>query len=377
MDADVAVVGTGTMGSMALWRLARAGARVVGFEQFGIGHDRSAAGGGSRIFRDAPSAAYREGPAYVPILRRAGELYRELEAASGQDLLTLTGTLMIGTEHCASMRRLTDSVRELGRAHDVLDAEAMARRFPQHRLRPGEIALLDHHAGFVRPERAVVAAVSVARALGATVLPHTRVTAVDSDADGVVVRTADGGSHRARQAVVAAGPWSSRFVPELAGALTTYRLVQAWYAPRDPAAYTPDRFPVFTRESSDVHLYGVPTLDGRSVKVGPHATFGTVGDADALDRRVTPAEVGALDDAVAELLPGLVPEPVRTAACMDVYTPDLQSVVGAMPGVPHVWLLAGFSSHGFKIAPAIGQIAAELVLHGTSTLPVAQFDPAR
>ena len=376
MDAEVAVVGTGTMGSMALWRLAHAGVRAVGFEQFGIGHDRSAAAGGSRIFRDAPSAAYREGPAYAPILAQAYELYRELEAASGQELLTLTGILMIGAAESGSMRRLLASVDDLGRDYEVLDRTAMARRHPQHRLRPGEVALLDRHAGFVRPERAVTAAVASAQALGATVLPHTRVTAIEPDADGVTVRTSEG-SHRARQAVVAAGPWATGFAPQLARSLTLRRLVQTWYAARDPAAYTPDRFPVFTRESPDAHLYGVPTLDGSSVKVGTHGTFGDVDDADTLDRRVAPAELVALDEAVAELLPGLEPRPVRTATCMDVYTPDLQALVGPMPGVPHVWVLAGFSAHGFKLAPAIGQIAANLVVHGTTPLPIGHLDPTR
>jgi sarcosine oxidase len=155
MDAEVAVIGTGTMGAMTLWNLARSGITAIGFEQYTLGHDRSAAGGESRMFR----LAYKEGPQYVPMLLRARELWRELEAETGRDLLTVTGGLMIGDAGSGEIRNVIDSAERFALAHEVLDAGAMAARYPQHQpLLPGEIAVLDRMAGVVRPEFAVVSA---------------------------------------------------------------------------------------------------------------------------------------------------------------------------------------------------------------------------
>jgi sarcosine oxidase len=368
-------VGTGTMGAMALWRLANAGARVVGFEQFDLGHGRSAAGHESRLFRDAPSVAYGESPAYVPILHRAYDLWRELESASGQQLLTLTGMLLIGTVDGDSMHRITTSARELGRPHEVLDRDEMARRYPQHRLRPGEIAVLDRHAGVLRSDRSVVAAATCAQELGATVVQGVPITAVEPDADGVVVRTPQQ-SYQVAQAVICAGPWTARLLPQLEPFLTPRRSVVTWYAPREPDAYTPTRFPAFTRNSPGIHVYGVPSLDRRTVKVAQHATY-ELDDPDQLADRVASDELAPINAAVAELLPGLSPTPVRTATCMDTFTPDGQPLVGAVPGAPHLWVAAGFSGHGFKMAAAVGEIMAELVMTGCTELPIAHVDPAR
>lgn len=115
MDAEVAVVGAGTMGTMTLWRLARAGITALGFEQYTIGYDRSAAGGESRIFR----TAYREGPQYVPALLRAQQLWRELEAETGQDLLALRGGLMIGDASAGELGNVLACIEELSLPHEI------------------------------------------------------------------------------------------------------------------------------------------------------------------------------------------------------------------------------------------------------------------
>ena len=127
-DAEVAVIGTGSIGSMTLWQLARAGVDAIGFEQFAPGHDQAAAGGESRIFR----TAYLEGPQYVPLLTRARELWRELEEESGFDLLTLNGGLMIGHRDSETMTNVLASARDFDLPHRVLDAAEMRREYPQH-----------------------------------------------------------------------------------------------------------------------------------------------------------------------------------------------------------------------------------------------------
>jgi sarcosine oxidase len=372
MDAKVAVIGLGSIGSMTLWQLARGGVDAIGFEQYAPGHDQAAAGGESRIFR----TAYLEGPQYVPLLLRARELWRELERESGRSLLTLCGGLMIGAAESEAMRNVVESATSFDLPHDVLDAAEMGRRYPQHRMLPGETAVLDHWAGVLRPEFAVLAAAQAAQARGARVVSGCRVTAVEPGSEGVRVHTSDR-SYTVEQAVVTAGPWTARFAPGLARHITPKRLVMTWYPARDVAAYTPESFPIFIRDSGDVHIFGIPTLDGGSVKVAPHTDYGALADADDLDRNVTAAELEPINAAVARLMPGLDPTPVRVSAYMDAYTSDGHAVVGRMPGVENVWVLGAFSGHGFKMAPAFGQVAAELVADGKTGLPIEHLDPTR
>lgn len=363
MDAHVAVIGVGTMGSMALWQLARRGIDAIGFERFGLGHDRSAAGGESRIFR----TIYLEGPQYIPMLRRALDLWRELEAESGRQLLTLNGGLTIGTADSEKMRNALASIAHYSLPHEVLDRPTVAERYPQHRLLPGETAIWDPAAGVLRPEYAVLAAAHQARDLGATILENTTVTRVEPDTDSVAVHTADH-TYRVRQAIVTAGPWTTRLAPALAGHITPRRLVSTWYAAADPDAFEPDRFPIVIRSTDAMRFYAFPALDGRSVKVGGSPSITDLADPDDLDRNLHPRELAAINEAVARFLPGLTPQPIRISAYMDGYTTDGHPIINSPD--PRMLVLGRFSGHGFKIAPAIGHIAADLIHHGHTNVPI-------
>ena len=231
----------------------------------------------------------------------------------------------------------------------------MADRYPQHRpLLPGEIAILDPQAGVVRPESAVMAAACRARQLGATILDHTQVTAVELGADGVRVHTGDR-EYRVRHAVLAAGPWTSRFAPALTKCITPRRVVMTWYLAEDPAAYAPERFPVSIRTSQGTHISAFPSLDSRSVKIAVSASFSDLPDADHLDRTVPPQVVDVVDDAVTRFMPGLIPGPVRVSAYMDGYTLDGHALVGPVPGVPNLWLLGGSPGTGSSSHPPSGR----------------------
>jgi sarcosine oxidase len=373
MDARAAVIGTGSIGSMTLWQLARDGVDAIGFERYHPGHDQAAAGGESRIFR----TAYLEGPQYVPLLLRARELWRELESESAVDLLTLNGGLMIGPEDSESIRNVLASAEDFDVPHRVLDESSLSRDFPQHRALPGEVAVLDEWAGVLRPEFAVLAAATAARSRGARLVTGQTVTSLEPVAEGVRVNTSER-SWTVEQAVVTAGPWTNRFVPALRDIVRPNKLVMTWYHPRGSVAdYLPDAFPIFIRETQGAHIFGIPTLDGGSVKVAPHASYGEMRDGDELDRNVAAADLERINSLVGDLLPGLVPTPVRVAAYMDAYTPDAHGLVGAMPGVDNVWLLGGFSGHGFKMAPAFGRVAADLVSNGKTSLPIEHLDPGR
>ncbi|MFZ0214874.1 MAG: N-methyl-L-tryptophan oxidase [Candidatus Dormiibacterota bacterium] len=372
MDADVAIVGTGTMGSMAAWQLARRGVSVLAFEQFAPGHDRGAAGGETRIFR----TAYLEGAQYVPILQAAAREWRELEKETGRQLLAMNGGLMIASEASDLIRTVLQCVETFGLDHEVLSTAQAAQRWPQHRYRSEDVVVLDRQAGYLRPELAVASAAGAAEARGARVLRHHRVEAIEPDSDGVTI-VAGGERFRAGRVVVTAGAWTGSVLPRLAASVEARRLVMTWFLARDISLFAPDRFPIFIREVDGVHFSGMPCVDGTEVKVALNDVYGAVADSDALQRSTTPAEMAPIAETVARWFPDLEPEPSRINVYQDGYTPDHHAMLGPLPGLPNVVVACGFSGHGFKMSPALGGVIADLALGHQPGLPIEHLAPAR
>ncbi|MGW1346038.1 N-methyl-L-tryptophan oxidase [Kribbella sp. NPDC002412] len=362
----VAVVGVGTMGSQAAWRLAARGAEVVGYDRFAPGHDRSAAGGESRIFR----SAHFEDSRYVPLLRHADALWDRLQEETGRELRRLTGCLLMGPTKHQQMRTVLDSIAEHGLDHEILDAEQLAKRFPQFRIEDGDAAVLDRHAGFIRPELTIQSAALRAEQLGARIERYTPVREIVPSGDGVAIHT-DHGSERFDAAVVTVGPWVNDLLPDLPWEVEIRRLINAWYVPTTNAWHGEER-PAFIR-TAPTHCYGLPSPDGVSVKLGlSRALHQPVGDPNQLKRTVEPAELETFTDLLGRYLPDLHPDPIRLSVFMEGYTESSRPLVGPLPGRgnDNVVLLAGFSGHGFKLSPAMGDIAADLALTGSSPQPI-------
>jgi sarcosine oxidase len=370
-EFEVVVVGVGSMGSMALWRLARRGVRALGIEQFEPGHDRGSGHGESRIIR----TAYYEGPEYVPLIRSAFQLWRELESESGRPLLTMTGALMIGRLEDELIRGVLRSVEEHGLEHELMDHAEARRRHPQHRLLPSEVALFERDAGVLRPEAAVRAAAARAVELGAELVTGRRVTALSFEEGGVAVRAGDM-TYRAERAVVSPGAWLPTLLPELALPIQIERQVQVWFPAEPIQSFLPESFPVFMHEREGRLLYGLPSLDGSTVKAAIHHE-GRAADPDQLEREVTEAELRRVSELVAERLEGVAPAPARAAVCMYSNSADYHFIVGPHPQSPETILLGGFSGHGFKFAPVIGEAAAQWAASGATRLPIGGFSPTR
>ncbi|HKO24091.1 MAG TPA: N-methyl-L-tryptophan oxidase, partial [Chloroflexota bacterium] len=320
--------------------------------------------------------AYYEGSQYVPLVQDAFILWRQLERESGSSLLTMTGALMIGRPEGGLVSGTLASVQEHGLAHELLDADRMRERYPQHRLLSGEVAVYEEAAGFLRPEDASRAAVRRAESLGATVLRRTPVEKVETGTQGVRV-TAGGRTYQAGHAVVSMGAWLGGFLPALQVPLTVERQVVGWFPLRTPELYSPQRCPVFMHETeTGRYRYGFPSLDGTTVKMAVHHE-GTTTSPDAVDRTVHPEDLAPIQSFVREWLVGIEPVAVRSQVCLYTNTPDAHFVVGPLPGVPAVTVLGGFSGHGFKFAPVLGDVAADLALQGRTDYPIDLFEPGR
>jgi sarcosine oxidase len=360
----VAVIGVGTMGSQAAWRLAARGAEVVGYDRFAPGHDRSAGGGETRIFR----SAHFEDSRYVPLLRHADALWQELQRETGRELRRLTGCLLMGPTDHQQMCTVLASIAEHGLDHEVLDAELLAKRFPQFRLADGDAAVLDHHAGFIRPELTIQSAARHAEELGARIHRYTPVRAITPAGGGVTVET-DAGAEYFDAAVVTVGPWVNDLLPDLPWDVDVRRLINAWYVPASDTWFGEER-PAFIR-TAPTHCYGLPSPDGVSVKMGlSRVSHLPVDDPNRLNRTVEPQELEIFTQLIEQHMPDLHPDPIRLSVFMEGYTESSRPLVGPLPDNENVVLLAGFSGHGFKLSPAMGDIAAELALDGESRQPI-------
>ena len=370
-DAEVAIVGTGTMGSMAAWQLAKRGVRVLAFEQFAPAHDRGAAGGESRIFR----TAYFEDPDYVPILLQAQRGWRELEQESGRQLLTMNGGLTIGRDGSPFVANVLESVQTYGLAHEILTSREAAERWPQHCLNPDDLVVLDKQAGFLRPEAAVLCAARMALEHGAQIKEHCRIQAIQPDRDQVEIQ-ADGQIYRVRRAIITGGAWAGCLLPSLAPLIKPRRIFTTWWPALDPSRFAPERFPIFIREQGEMHVYGIPTIDGEGVKLGLVAQGGFGHDPDHLDLEVASEDLSEISELVRHWVRGLHPEPCRIGAYQDGYSPDQHPILG-QASTPSLLFACGFSGHGFKMAPAIGTILADLVVEGRTELPISHLSPTR
>jgi sarcosine oxidase len=347
------------MGALSAWRLAARGARVIGFEQFRPGHDRGSSHGDTRIFR----TAYFESPEYVPLLERAYPLWRQLEKESGAQLLTMTGGLAIGPPDGELVAGVLASARQNQLPHRLLDPSELRRRYPQHRLEAGDVAVLDEQAGFLRPERSVAAAAARAEALGARLMTETQVTGVQPSNGGVVIETSRG-RFAAERALVAAGAWTSTLLPQLRLPLEVERQVMAWLAVDDPDSFAPPHFPIFIREVAGGHFrYGFPTTDGRSIKLAVHHE-GTEAHPDSLDREIDDSDLLPLREFARDSLIGVAGEVIDASVCMYTNTPDERFIATSPADLPGVTVLSACSGHGFKFAAVLGELMADSILDG-------------
>lgn len=368
---DVIVVGLGGMGSAAARSLAARGAGVLGLERFGPAHALGASHGGSRIIR----LAYYEDPSYVPLLRTAYDLWARLEQDTGQGLVSRCGALFLGPPDHGVFAGTLRAAREHGLDHEVLDAGEVRRRYEV--LHPDDSMLGVHEdiAGILSPEAGVQAHLDVAGRAGADLRFGAPIISWTVDGSGVAVETA-GGAFRAQRLILTPGAWASDLLSLPGLPLHVERRLQLWFEPRaQHAAF--EALPVWMWERADsLIFYGLPLRDG-AAKVAIHDR-GEPCHPDSVDRVIHPAEVAEMRDVLHDAVPDLAAGSfVRGSACTYTLTPDHHFVVGTHPAHPQVSIACGFSGHGFKFSPVIGEVLADLALGGQTDHPIALFDPAR
>jgi monomeric sarcosine oxidase len=361
---DVIVLGGGTMGTAAAWALGKRGLKTLVLEQFHHVHDQGSHGGETRVIRHA----YAESPEYVPLVCRADQLWQELQDSIGEQVLVRCGGLELaapGFAHAGAARTSADAH---GLSYEWLSPDEVMSRWPAFRVPEDWDALYSPDSGFLLTEPALRGMANAARTLGATILEQTQAVAWGAELEHVWVDTPVE-RYKAGALVVTAGAWATQSVADLDLPIRILRKTLWWQEVVDPRPYEPERFPVFITDSPAGEIYGFPVYGVPGLKIANHAG-GEIVDLETVDRSTRPGENQDCLELAARALPGVTSHVIKSAVCLYAMTPDTDFIVDRHPVLPRIAIGAGFSGHGFKFAPAIGELLAELV-----TDPVAESIP--
>lgn len=365
-NPDVVVAGLGASGSSALYHLARRGTRVAGLDRFQPPHALGSSHGDSRIIREA----YYEHPLYVPLVRRAYELWDELSRSAGVQLYQQTGGLMLGPPDGPLLTGARTSVLQHGIPHQMLSAAEVRNRWPGITPPDGFVGLWEERAGMLFPERAIAANLRLAAAAGAEVSTDTTLLGWSRSGADLQIST-DRGTIRTRHLVLALGPWISQHLESAGAVFTVERQQFHWFDPA-PGFQDSPPYPVALWEHWPGGLFVTLPDIGKGVKIDIHHE-GEPASPDTVSRVTTPAEETAVRGLLAKFFPAANGRLRSSSVCLYTNTPDRHFVIDWLPEDPRVLLLSPCSGHGFKFSSVVGEVAAELVLDGTSRFDLTPF----
>jgi len=377
---DVIVVGVGTVGSATCLELARRGQSVLGLDAYRPPHLLASHHGESRSIR----RAYLEGTAYVPMVRQAWERWRRLERDTGTRLLTSTGNLTIGPGDAPAVQGFITSARRYDIPHELLTATDVRRRWPQ--LTPNDtfVAGLEMEAGVIAPEKALTTMLAEAEKAGAVLQFDERVRSWRDDGHHIQVQSSRG-TYEAGRVLISTGAGALPLLGTMGKWLMPKRVPVHWAASPQVGAFglggLPVSFwqlPVVDGSDSEgfYEYYALPvTRTGGRVKVAAHNHL-TDGDPLSVDRTVTPEEVRDIRCFMKNYIPSLAMGDIRSGVCFYAMTPDGDFVLGPLPGHPNIFTVA-LAGHGFKFAPVLGEIMADMLAGQEPAYDVARFSPGR
>lgn len=378
---ETIVIGLGAMGSAAAYQLAKRGNKVLGLDQFSPPHTYGSSHGDTRVTRQAIG----EGTEYMPLVLRSYELWEELERETKEQILTITGGLIM-TSVGGALRhgsyffhQTVDCARSYGIAHHLLDAEEIRKGFPQFQLKGTERGYFEEKMGYLRPEAAVRAQLELAQRYGGTLAFGEKVLGLSANEGTVFVKT-NRAEYAAERAIVAAGPWVTQVLGgQYAPYFTVYRQVLYWFDVDGPISrFEATHLPVWIWEfGSTVEdlMYGFPALDGTGggVKIAAEQ-YRSSTDPDAVSREVSKQEIEAMHRRYVQRHFADVNETcTRAVTCLYTVTPDHRFVIDHHPEHPQILVASPCSGHGFKHSAAIGEVLAQLVTDGRSEIDVSAF----
>lgn len=365
---DIVVIGLGAVGSATLYQLSKSGSRILGIDRFEPPHTFGSSHGESRITR----LAVGEGEDYVALAKRSHQIWREIEAESGVQIMTTTSGILMDSGNQPWSKHGSDGFwdRTVSFAkrqevkHEILDSGSMRTRFPAFELEGSGRAYLEFEAGFLRPELAIQTQLDLAKKNGASFLFNSPVEMISTFQNSILIQTKTK-EILADKVLLSAGGWITDFLPEAEKPrFKICRQVLHWLE-IEPGQIDWTNYPVwmwgFGPKPEDF-LYGFPSLDGKTVKMASES-FIDVGHPDLLNRSVSQEEQENFWKAKVEgRIHGLKRNFVQSVVCFYTVTEDARFVSEKLVGIENVWLVSACSGHGFKHSAALGERLARALL---------------
>jgi monomeric sarcosine oxidase len=365
---DVVVAGGGTMGTAVAWELGKRGLKALVLEQFQHIHPFGAHSGETRIIRHA----YAEGADYVPLVLRADSHWTDLEAATAERVLHRVGAIELSAPGHGRVQAARDSADAHGLPYEVLPIDEFRRRYHQFRAGDDWQAGFEPDGGFIDVTRSLGALAAEVRKSGVEIREHAPVTGWSASGDGVRVETASS-VETADRLIITAGAWADQLLRDLGLPIQIVRKTLFWLEVEEPELFAPDRCPVYIAGIPGYQFYGFPSWGRPGEKVAIHSG-GLETDPDQVDREIARWERDEIVTVARTVLLGLTGKVLDATTCLYSSTPDEDFVIDLVPANPNVVFAAGFSGHGYKFAPAIGELLVAMVLGERETLPRFRMD---
>lgn len=364
-SVDVIVLGTGGIGSAALWHLAQRGVKVLGIDRFSCPHDKGSTHGQTRLIR----MAYYEHPDYVPLLKRAYELWAQLESDTGNKLFHQCGILQVSPGEGRVYPGVLASAKEHNLNVEPLTSDEVQKRFPGFRVREPLKAVFEPGAGYLKVEACVSAFIDEAQKAGATIQSGETVVSWKPTSTGVEVTT-DRRTYSAGHLIITAGSWANDFLADLGIQFEVLRKSLYWYEPASSIYREGEGGVGFIYETALGNYYGFPQIDDDGVKLAEHTGGWPVENPLTINRDEDPQETARIRGFLRQFLPEVTLTQKKFATCLYTLSPDRRFVVDRHPEFPQVSFVAGLSGHGYKFASVLGEVLADWSTTGKTVLPV-------
>lgn len=367
---DTIVLGCGGVGGGALYWLARrAGADVLGLEQFALSHPNGGSQDHSRIIR----LTYHDAK-YTALTPHTYTAWAAVEDESAVPIVTRTGSVefaAVGSPYQADVANYAAAMDAAGIPYERIDGDEMRRRYPQFQFDAPIDVLVQDDTGIVDPNKGNAAHTSLARGYGATIVDNCRVVDLDPFPGGVAVNTTKG-RFQCRRLVVTAGAWVDQVLAAVGVRLnvTVTQEQVTYYATPNLRDFSIGRFPIFIAHAADVY-YGFPVYG----EVATKAAIDASGRPVTTDSRTFEPDAGReaqLDAWLARHIPGFLGPKLYTKTCLYTMPKDRDFVLDHVPGHPEIIVFCG-AGHAYKFASLIGRILSELALDGATDYPIAPF----
>jgi sarcosine oxidase len=357
------------MGSAAALELRRRNIACIAFDQFTPPHGFGSHSGQTRIFR----LAHYDTPKYVPLAQRADRLWNQLSAEFGSPLLTRIGLLKMGPLGDGLIEGIRQCSAKWNLSVETLSASEVRYRYPAFEVPDEFVGVLESSAGWIDVDAAILGMQRRAQELGAELCLNEAVLNWTAEGEGIRVRTTTREICGSRL-VITAGAWATHILRDLDLPIRILRKTFFWFDPIEPRKFIGSAIPIFGFPPRT--FYGFPNIRGEGVKVAEHLGGEALDASDPMARAQEP-DYRPILETVARFMPGLAGPPpgnasriAKTASCLYAMTSDEHFIIDVHPRFPNVVYAAGFSGHGFKFTPVIGEVLADLALEGRTQLPV-------